>query len=734
MSFEQLVASVDALNDTNAELTTTVLQVQIEAIAARDSAEAHAIDAQSSVTQTQDLAIQAQEAALSAADSAAKANNINRQYPFTFVTGQAQYDVVTISGDPLVTTTNLALWVEGTIDYNFSIDSSRKFTLLNPEFYTNGAQMRIIINARFEDLTTNFDQLLDQLEQEYIEAATLNGRFCGSSATAPTTRIGGAALQEGDEYHNSVDHLRYNWTGTGWAALNSSAQALEAKLVDKADATKGAGSLGFADPIAPAYLKTVSDILNSGKVSVMRFIPATEHAALYAGTSSTDFTSNFQEALAAFNQGGELTLPPVTFNTAGLEIVNARNLKISGSGWKSKIKNTNTTGKHAIYVRGDTIDDRSYGLDIESLTIEGNPLSGDGLRLDRLGWYDNAGREASVTNLNKLQILNHGVNGVQVGRSATEGAGNSVKLIGTFISGNGRTGLVGIGQTNMISLLGSAITKNAVDGVELNQVASTNTVSQCFIADNTRYGVYAFRCEQPMVTHNGFNRNMQGAVAFSGNPTGSVKYTEAGLIFANLFGDNGRDAAIGREISIYSSKGTNILANYFYGTGQESMIYLSDYAEGVMIAGNHFKDLTTETKLEIKPGAINLSYTFDDDVSGDTIHQIVSNRLTQYILSGSAGLFQTRGAPGDSAPRFLMNGDGSMSFGAGSAPADVTLSRAVSGSLRSSGGLQAQTLMVADGITTPNASTGYARIYVDSADGLLKIRFSSGIVKTFTVT
>ncbi|MNK92405.1 hypothetical protein D3C87_1125290 [compost metagenome] len=672
--------------------------------------------------------------AQSTLDTAMALFKVNASYPFSFVSGKAQYDVGEISGDPDVNTSTMLLWVEGAIEYGFVVDGPKKFTLLNPEFYANGAQMRIIVNARFGDFTTSFDTFLDQLKQEYIKAASLNGRFCGSLAVAPTTRLDGTALQKGDEYHNSVDNIRYNWTGTAWVALNSSAQTLEEKLANKADITKGANVIGFADSVAPAYLKTVSDILNSGKVSIMRFIPTTQHAALYAGTSSTDFTSNFQEAFAAFTQGGELTLPPVTFNTNGLEIHAIRNLKISGSGWKSKIKNNDTTGKHAIYVRGDVIDDRVYGLDIESLSIEGNPLSGDGLRLDRLGWYDNAGREASVTNLNKLQIMNHGKNGVQVGRSATEGAGNSVKLIGTFITGNGRTGLVGIGQTNMISLLASAITKNGVDGVELNQVASTNTVSQCFIADNVRYGVYAFRCEQPMVTHNGFNRNMEGAVAFSGNPTGSVKYTEAGLIFANLFGDNGRDAPIGREISIYSSKGTNILANYFYGTGQESMIYLSDYAEGVMIAGNHFKDLTTETMLEIKPGALNLSYTFDDDVNGSTIRQILTNRLTQYIVGGNAGLFQTRGAPGDSAPRFIMNGDGTMSFGAGSTPTDVTLSRAVAGSLRSSGGLQAQTLMVADGITTPNASTGYARIYVDSADGLLKIRFSNGTIKTFTVT
>lgn len=518
--------------------------------------------------------------------------------------------------------------------------------------------------------------------------------------------------------------------------ISNRAKTKQASVDDVIDAvgTNGASKVGYDDPVAPAYQKSVSDILDAESVSIMRFIDPIEYDAIYDGTSTTDFTANFHAAFAALNQGGELTIPAATFNTNGLEIVNARNLKIKGAGWKSKIKNNNTAGKHALYVRGDTINDRTYGFDIESLTIEGNPLSGDGIRLDRMGWYDNAGLQASVTNLDKIQVINNGKNGIQVGRSATEGAGNSVKIIGSFISGNGRTGVVGIGQTNMISVLACAITKNTVDGVELNQVASTNTVSQTFIADNLRYGVFAFRCEQPMVTHNGFNRNMQGAVAFSGDPTGSIKYTEAGLIMGNLFGDNGRDAAIGREVSIYSSKGTNILANYFYATGQETMIYLSDYAEGVMIAGNHWKDLTTEVKLEIKPGAVNLSYTLDDDVAGTTTRNIISNMATQHVVPANSVLFQTRVALTDSAPRFLMNGDGSMSFGPGSSAADVTLSRAVAGSLRCSGGLQAQTIMVADGIATPNASTGYARIYVDSADSLLKIRFSNGTIKTITVT
>jgi hypothetical protein len=37
---------------------------------------------------------------------------------------------------------------------------------------------------------------------------------------------------------------------------------------------------------------------------------------------------------------------------------------------------------------------------------------------------------------------------------------------------------------------------------------------------------------------------------------------------------------------------------------------------------------------------------------------------------------------------------------------------------------------VTDGVTAPGAATGRARIYVDAADGDLKIVFADGTVKT----
>lgn len=496
-------------------------------------------------------------------------------------------------------------------------------------------------------------------------------------------------------------------------------------------APTGAGMVGYDDKKAPAYLKTVSDIINADTVSVMRFIDRSKHAALYAGTSTEDFTANVNEALAAMRNGGELTVP-VMIITTGLEISQSRNLKITGHGWSTGFKNNSQSGAHDLWIRGDVKEERTYGLDISCITFEGNPNSGNGIQLDRTGWYDVEDFQGSVTNINKISVLNSGANAIQVGKDSNNGAGNSTNITGCKIRAAKRTGILGIGQTNLVTISGNNIAKCGQDGIELNQVASTNTVTCNLIADNARHGVYAFRCEEPIITGNGFNRNMQGAVVLSGQPTGSIKFTEAALVMGNLFGDNGRSSPVGskREIQLYATKGSNIIGNYFYGTGQETMIYLSDYCEGIAMSGNHFKDLTTETMFQVKTGAVNTTYTFDDDVDESLTRNIISNKVMQHIRSSGTTLLQIRNAVTDAAPRFLLDANGGMRWGPGSSASDVGISRGVPGALTVAGGLQATRLMVQEGLPLPNAATGYASIFVDAADGKLKIRFSNGVTST----
>lgn len=80
--------------------------------------------------------------------------------------------------------------------------------------------------------------------QQAAIALVATSRFCGVSATAPSARLDGSALQQADEWHNSVDKLRYSWSGTAWVALNSSAQQLEVRLGETTSASEGSGQIG----------------------------------------------------------------------------------------------------------------------------------------------------------------------------------------------------------------------------------------------------------------------------------------------------------------------------------------------------------------------------------------------------------------------------------------------------------------------------------------------------------
>lgn len=172
----------------------------------------------------------AEASAEAAAQSALAATKVNMMFPFTSDVSQMIYDVTVISGQSDVNTAGMALWVGGAIKFDFTILSATTFMLNDATAYPGNTQMRVILNAHFNDLVHGFDQLLGALEQEYKDAAALNGRWCGLHLIPPTTRLDSSPLQEADEYQNRSDKLRYSWNGSTWVALNSSAQQLEERL------------------------------------------------------------------------------------------------------------------------------------------------------------------------------------------------------------------------------------------------------------------------------------------------------------------------------------------------------------------------------------------------------------------------------------------------------------------------------------------------------------------------
>lgn len=86
-------------------------------------------------------------------------------------------------------------------------------------------------------------------------------------------------------------------------------------------------------------------------------------------------------------------------------------------------------------------------------------------------------------------------------------------------------------------------------------------------------------------------------------------------------------------------------------------------------------------------------------------------------------------ASGNTFPTWQSRKNGAIEWGSGSAATDVSMRRIATGQLYLTSGAWAATNIV-DGIAAPTATVGQAKIYVDSADGDLKIIFGDGTVKT----
>ena len=400
--------------------------------------------------------------------------------------------------------------------------------------------------------------------------------------------------------------------------------------------------------------------------------------------------------------GGALGIPWAKYKYNGVNILNpAKNIEIFGLGWRSHLENVAVDGSHAILVHGDNFEDPVLGLKFTGFRLSGNAASGNGIQFDKLGRFN---EDANVTTAEHMYFDNHGLAGIQYGESTESGAGNNLTVSKCKFY-QCKTGIEVVGQSNLLQLIGNSITNCTEDGIYLNQTASTCSIKGNAIFDNGRFGVHAFRCEQPIITFNGFNRNGYGAVVFNGDPEGSasVKYTEAGFISANLFGDNGNSSAAGSrtEISIRASRGTMIENNYFYLTDSDRYIYVSDYVEGLIVRSNHWKDFTSvdeAKKVVLKADGINQYAIFDDDIRTDATQNIhMINKSLQYLISASGTLFQMRNKIDDSSPVFRINGKGKLEWSDGNTPSDVNFGRNKAGTLA---------VLAADGGTANNFACG----------------------------
>lgn len=90
------------------------------------------------------------------------------------------------------------------------------------------------------------------------QSAASAGRFITVGPTPPTVRANGTPLQVADEWQNTINTLRYSWSGQAWIALNSSAQQLEVELSQPS----GGGIVGSINSVGGSKPRTVASKLD----------------------------------------------------------------------------------------------------------------------------------------------------------------------------------------------------------------------------------------------------------------------------------------------------------------------------------------------------------------------------------------------------------------------------------------------------------------------------------------
>jgi hypothetical protein len=332
-----------------------------------------------------DRAEDAAEAAEAAANEAKKANVM---YPFTFNIAQAEYDVTVIAGRSDVTTSGLALWVEGAIEYDFTITSPTKFIINSMLDYPNGAQMGVILNARFDNIIKNFDDLADAFTVQFnsaqaVRALEFTEFLEGSALEVPVPYISGLTITRptqtvnylGDDYR--VNPIYLPLTTTTWEAdLPKMVLIGNDSLRDDLAQPAGAGDVGFsmAIPYPPSTLGSRVRNFTKGYFNPL------DYGAVGDGVNPDG--AAIQSCINAMPPDSVLWLPgDMVFNIAGGVAITARDIQVTGGG----------TLKNGPLILNRPATDGDMRCDINHIMFIGTGYVSNGIELV-------AGRRVTITN------------------------------------------------------------------------------------------------------------------------------------------------------------------------------------------------------------------------------------------------------------------------------------------------------------------------------------------------
>lgn len=132
---------------------------------------------------------------------------------------------------------------------------------------------------------------------------------------------------------------------------------LIADLANQTDPLKGDKLVGHYDPVAPAFLKTTSDMLNGLEVSVFRFLTPSVWAAVRAFSGVMDAQPGIQLAIDAMNAnpgGGSFHLPWGLYTVWDIVTVKSK-VRIRGEGRSSVVRGEFASAKNRIFTTPHTV-------------------------------------------------------------------------------------------------------------------------------------------------------------------------------------------------------------------------------------------------------------------------------------------------------------------------------------------------------------------------------------------
>lgn len=285
------------------------------------------------------------------------ANGVTTSFPYQFMIASA--DDMAVELDGVATTTGFTVTGVGDANGGNIVFSAAPANGVKVLRYLNSKLNRTEDYQQFGDFNAEtvdreFDRLWLAMQSHALKL--------GLCVRAPISSTSGILP---DPAANNV--IGWNEDGTGFknfapvdnsllsAALGSATGASyvgitspdgSAKLVSdlavKNDAAKGAAMVGFYDGIAPAYLKTISDIASGMPVGFFRFVPQSKISGIRARSNTDALDAYFADALASGCV--EINFEPGLYNITGSVAMASSNQGLKGSGWgRSEIRIASTT-------------------------------------------------------------------------------------------------------------------------------------------------------------------------------------------------------------------------------------------------------------------------------------------------------------------------------------------------------------------------------------------------------